>query len=631
MIGLPSLLLLPVLLAGADAAVSFRYTSPIQAPQGWVVIELPDEVLDACRPGLPDLRVIDAHGAEVPFAVDPPSIELPRRLPARDLESVAGSHTFALFDRGADPGWADRMELEIAGASFLKPVTVEASDDRSTWAQIARGSVFRTGAVSSLSVHFAPNDRRWWRVKLDDRNSSAVRFEAVNVREPSRRQASRELALELRKDPGEGLEATTWIATLPAANLAADAVRLEAEDAAYHRRVRVYERVLMRDEVDRVLIGEGSILRSRQVEDSIRIRPPSSRVLEIEVERAAGAELQVKGAKVVLEPRRLVFHAGADATPHLAYGSPAAERPGYDLDSALRHGLPGEPQRGTVGPRTDTGASPAALEQPVRGGTVAASTWERRQEINLPTAGTVAWLDLDLPSHELPSVRIVDADGRQVPYIVESMPRARSRTVGFKARQEGAQTIVSVGSIRALPPVSSVVLSASSPPYFQRSVSVIETIEDRRGPVQRRVLGSATWVKAPEEPFSPLTIPVEVPSTDAIEVVVDNADSAPLEVASFAVGWTVRRINFPYEAGEKLALLSGNPGAGSPRYDLVMVAGRLLSSPARPASLQPAAARAPAAGVPKWFWGFVVAAAVLVVLALARTLRSEPASKNDGD
>lgn len=625
MIGIPSLLLLPVLLVGADAAASFRYTSPIQAPPGWVVIELPDEVLDACRPGLPDLRVIDRSGAELPFVIDAPSLETPRRLPARDVESVAGSHTSALFDRGENPGWADRIELEIAGGSLLKPVTIEASEDRNNWAQIARGSVFRAGAASSFSLHFAPNDRRWWRVRLDDRNSAAVRLEAVTLREPSRRAAPRELALELRRDPGEGQEATTWMATLPAANLSASAVRIEAGDAAYHRRVRVYERVLIRDEVDRVLIGEGSILRSRQVEDSIRVRPPSSRVIEIEVERSAGAELQVKGARVVIEPRRLVFHAGPDTSPQLAYGSPAAQQPGYDLASALRHGLPGELQKGTVGPRTDTGAAPPALEPPVRGGLIDASRWQRRQELILPSSGTVAWLDLEAAPHELPSVRIVDSDGRQVPYVVESAPRARARSAAFQARQDGTQSFLSVGSIRSLPSVSSIVLTASSPPYFHRRVSVIETIEDRRGPMQRHLLGSAEWVKAPDEPFSPLSIAIDTPTSDKLEIVIDNADSAPLELSSVAVGWTVRRLNFLYEPGEKLALLSGNPSAGSPRYDLVMVAGRLLSSPAQPASLQPAPPRAAPGGVPKWFWGFVVAAAVLVALALARTLRSEPA------
>lgn len=524
MIGFPALLLLPALLAGADASTAFRYGNPIQAPRGWVALELPGEVLDACRPGLPDLRIIDAHGVEIPYAIDPPSTDMPRRLPPRELDA------------------------------------------------------------------------------------------------------------ELRKDPGERLEATTWIATLPSANLAASAVRIEAADAAYHRRVRVYERVFLRDEADRVLLGEGSILRSRQVEDTIRIRPPTGRVLEIEVERAAGAELQVKGVKVVVEPRRLVFHTEQDANLRLAYGSAAARQPGYDLDSALRHGMPGELRTATVGPRTDSGATPPAIDSAVRGGVLDAARWERRQQLTLPASGTVAWLDLDLPAQEFPSVRIVDDGGRQVPYVVESTPRARSRAVVFQSRREGTQTTLTVGGIRSLPPLSSVVLTASAPPYFQRRVSVLETVEDRRGPTQNRLLGSASWVKAPEEPFSPLELPISAPSADTIEIVVDNGDSAPVEVSSVAAGWTVRRINFLFEAGDRLTLLSGNPSAGTPRYDLVMVAGRLLSSPALPASLQPAVPRTAAAGgVPRWFWGFVVAAAVLVVIALVRTLKSEPGEAKGGN
>ncbi len=118
--------------------------------------------------------------------------------------------------------------------------------------------------------------------------------------------------------------------------------------------------------------------------------------------------------------------------------------------------------------------------------------------------------------------------------------------------------------------------------------------------------------------------PVSAPEQDAIEVEIDNGDNAPLVVTSAAVIWEVRRLDFVFEPNDRLALVRGNAGLGSPRYDLALVAGRVLSSPAGAATLGKVAERSAAPPkVPGWFWGFVVAAAALVVVALARTLRAD--------
>ena len=36
---------------------AFRFSRPIEGASGWTRLDLPDDVLDACRPGLPDLRI----------------------------------------------------------------------------------------------------------------------------------------------------------------------------------------------------------------------------------------------------------------------------------------------------------------------------------------------------------------------------------------------------------------------------------------------------------------------------------------------------------------------------------------------------------------------------------------------
>ena len=71
-------------------------------------------------------------------------------------------------------------------------------------------------------------------------------------------------------------------------------------------------------------------------------------------------------------------------------------------------------------------------------------------------------------------------------------------------------------------------------------------------------------------------------------------------------------------------LLSGNTSVGAPRFDLALIAEKVLSSPAEAAELgapqeQVAAPRT----TPQWFWVFVLAAALVLALVLGRVLRQE--------
>ncbi|HEY6099500.1 MAG TPA: hypothetical protein VIW03_08725, partial [Anaeromyxobacter sp.] len=62
---------LSLLALGATASPDlFRFSRPVTAAPGWARLVLPDDVLDACRPGLPDLRLYDASGREVSWALE---------------------------------------------------------------------------------------------------------------------------------------------------------------------------------------------------------------------------------------------------------------------------------------------------------------------------------------------------------------------------------------------------------------------------------------------------------------------------------------------------------------------------------------------------------------------------------
>src|SRR5882724_7193928 len=153
------------------------------------------------------------------------------------LLAAAGSPEYR-FHRAieAAPGWVD-LEIAVAQERFIKPVVLEASPDRTTWSEIAKTSIFATGSgPATTRIRFAPNDRRYFRLHLDDRNGTSIRPTGVTLgRAPDRRERPM-LATELRPGADGGDDAfSTYTVGLPSANLPVTRVHIDTSDAAFAR------------------------------------------------------------------------------------------------------------------------------------------------------------------------------------------------------------------------------------------------------------------------------------------------------------------------------------------------------------------------------------------------------------
>jgi len=619
-------------LAGLAAAVlalasppeTFRWTRPVSAPAGWVRLELPDDVLDACRPGMPDLRVVSAGRGEIPYAFEERVAPEERPLAVENLESVENRETTGIVDRGDAPGFADGVTFEIAESDFLKPVRLEASDDRASWKEIARGSIFAAGEVRLRMLRFPPNDRRYLRFRFDDRNGAPVRPNALVVHETGGAAVGvAERPVDLHPLPSDEANLARYAAALPAANLGARALRFSASDGAFSRAVRVWERVFFRDEVRRRLLAEGRITRSPGAagELELPISAPSGRNLEIEIENGDSPPLRGLAVTALVRPRAILFLAPEAAALSLRYGSPDAPAPGYDLDRALagsdRSTVASAslrpPEGVTVSPR------PATPRLPLRD----ADHWTSRRPIRLPSSGDVAYLDFD-GTRDPGAVRIVDGENRQVPFVVEGGSHEHTEKVGWRAKDDGSRTILLIDDAPHADAADAIELEASAPEFFARDVRVEEEERDARGPTGVRTLGAARWERKPGEHPVPLRIAIARPvgPRPDLRVVIENGDNPALTIGDARLTTAAARIDFVFRPEDRLFLLSGNDSAASPSYDFALTADTILASPAAAAQLEPQAEGPHArTALARWFWVAIAVTAVALVFELSRTLR----------
>jgi hypothetical protein len=123
-----------------------------------------------------------------------------------------------------------------------------------------------------------------------------------------------------------------------------------------------------------------------------------------------------------------------------------------------------------------------------------------------------------------------------------------------------------------------------------------------------------------------------LPSLDATTVLVDvdDGDNSPLHLASARLLLPTRRLRFVRASGLEPVLAYGASGLAAPRYDLALLAPRILGatahevdpSPERTNAGGPADERADTADR-RIFWGVLATAIVVLLVVLARLVRMD--------
>ncbi len=274
-----------------------------------------------------------------------------------------------------------------------------------------------------------------------------------------------------------------------------------------------------------------------------------------------------------------------------------------------------------------------------RGAPVDPGKFHDRREIPVSPPGlTSLLLDAAVLSRSpgLADLRIADARGRQIPYLLERRNEPLSLSLPPLARRTKEGEPPSLSRYRVeLPypslPAARLVLGTTAR-VFEREVRLAEIPTAARRARRNREAGErtvaqATWRHAdPETPAPPMTL--ELPSSPAarFDLLVEEGDNSPLPLDPPYLLLPAYRLRFFYPAnGGPLTLLYGQPGLAPPRYDLSLLAPRLLGEAAHEIALHPEPRRGPEPDATvmerKIFWGALMGAVLVLLLVLGRLLR----------
>jgi Protein of unknown function (DUF3999) len=332
----------PALTTGLpDQWKNWRYSMTIEAGntavRQMVRVTLPMQaVVHSQSIALPDLRIIDDTGREVPFVVDISRAARTgtwRYVPTSEFGFVPGSYTQIVADKVSERELSDGLRINSDEANYFTFVEIAASDDDQTWRIVREEApIFkfeRDNLRGTQTVAFPATRARWLRVRVLD-PAKSFNIQSIEVVYNETKPAELEPWPLAFKHNSQSEAQQTWLeadATGPA--LPGSVVQLDAEQGEYHRPVRIST---SDDGQTWTEVGEGVIARSpTQSTNRIEFEEVGGRYWRIAVFNHNDPPVAGFDAKLLASPRHVAFRQEPGRSYRLIYGDSRAVAPQYDV------------------------------------------------------------------------------------------------------------------------------------------------------------------------------------------------------------------------------------------------------------------------------------------------------------
>ena len=646
--------------AAIAASPAFRYERDVRpAAPGPARLAADVDLLTGSRPvspsgegGLEDFRLFDRSGREVPYLVVSTASSAPRWIGgSTSAIPVTKSESGFELDLG-EVAAVDRLRVSGIRPPFLKRFRLEGSGDRVHWVVLAgEATMFDLPGESlkATEIGFAAGSFRFLRLTWDDRQSARVtapeRVSAMTLDGPAP-PPPRAIPVRYETRPSEPNRSRFRI-QLPGPGLPIVAFQISVRAGNLLRPAEITEARLSGDVIAPVRLGSATLRRTEiggvaASDMRIPVTAPQETQVELSIDDGDNPPPDIVEIRAELGPLPWIYFESPDGgVLEGRFGDPKLPAPKYDLESMRQYVASRKLVDASWGPRRDlvpAAAEPSAALLPDRGAVLEVAPSSVRREIGASPAGlTAVVLDAEVLAHagDVADVRIVDAEGRQVPYILEAC--AEPLSIDLAALESvpappGGSSRVSRYEARlpfATLPRARLVLTTTAR-VFERSVELLVRVPARpEEEASTRTLAQVSWRHADlDHAAAPLILDVPAGSGAKLELDVDEGDNGRLPLDRPRLMLPMYRLRFFRRGSEALRLVYGGSHDGPARYDIALLAPTLLGSPAHEVALGgapgPGATLTPEPSIDsRLFWGALIGATLLLLLIIVRLVRKQ--------
>ena len=361
------LAVIPALTQASTASWAFfAEISPVTGAPGTYEFVVPIQVMDKAQPDLADLRLHDAQGREIPYALRiRREIGEQREIPARlfNQASVGGRNSEVSVDVGEFLSEHNEIEIETAGKNFRRRVDLEGSDTGTEWRTLKTGALIfsiesQNRSVGSNRVSYPTSRFRYLRARVfaDELTDSSPPI-VITVKVVMALRAKGELTTWGVAVPGyqllrnEGAPASAWTIDL-GARVPCDRLAVEVNDESFSR---PFQLEAVDDPQNIRLVASGELTRRvGEAPHPLLIafdQEEQVRKLRLLVTDYSNQTLSISSITASAPARQLVFDLKESANQplRLFFGNPKATAPHYDFEKNLPARLSVVPVRSVAG------------------------------------------------------------------------------------------------------------------------------------------------------------------------------------------------------------------------------------------------------------------------------------------
>ncbi|MBM3882361.1 MAG: DUF3999 domain-containing protein [Verrucomicrobia bacterium] len=587
--------------AELPAAWRFSQLLAVEEP-GLIRLSLPVETLGAARAGLEDLRLFDDAGNELPYALERSQPPVRAFLLPRSFQVTLATNATVITIETGTGQLLDGLRLSTPARQFIKAVQVEGSVAGTVWQTLARGlPIFQQGdGARQLYLALPRGSWGWLRLTVEDQRSEAIPITGTELHPAAVEEPLDPVAIAVAERV-EVAGQTRLVARLPAAHLRLATVEVWTAEPLFTREITVLSRRVEDGVTTEKPLAQGTVYRlaveGHAVSSNATVRLESfveTRDLVVLVHNQDSPPLPNLELRATHRPVYLLFRAAQPGSYHLMVGHAQCAAPEYDLAAlgASLKAVPVSPLQ--PGPLTENpGYRPAPVLPAVAelAAPLDTAAWRFRKPVWIQRPG-VQRLDLDVEvlaraQRSLADLRLMRGTN-QAPYLLDRTSVLRRVPVRVRAEADPNRPSVSRWRLELAAgrlPIARLTARAGTA-LFERALTLWEEVPDDRGVKFRRTLGVASWVGTPDRSAEPLSLVLGVPpETDTLILETENGDNPALILSDFELSYPVTRLIFKCEAVTELHLYYGHAEVGSPRYDLGLMASRLLAAEKAVASL----------------------------------------------
>ena len=590
------------IVADAQTSLAFdpnewRNTQTVEVPaKGLVRVSVPATTLDAARPGLEDLRIVDSTGNQVPYLIERMLPDSESTIRPTEFRSTIENGATRLNLKTGTGAPISGVSLETPATQFMKAADVEGSNDGRTWSKLAGGdSLFQLpNGATKLRVSVPEGAWQFLRITVDELGSPPVPFTGAQLHKARTNAPAEAVAVTIKsRDESPGITRLTL--DLGAANLTLGSLRIESNEPVFTRPVTLAVPEVSDDGIRERNINDAVIYRVNvKGKNEAHLEIPlelqiQTRELLVLIRNEDSPPISIDAVRADRRLVRLTFFANQPGQYSLLSGNTQSVAPRYDLSALsgkLKNVAAIDVVPSALAPNPNYKPPELLATVTLSGAKIGVAKWKFRKLLPLTQNGVQqAELDPELQARSQPDqrdIRIVRGEF-QLPFILQRTSLSRPINLNAAAANNPKKPALSRWSVK-LPqpgmPITRLVCTSPSP-LFHRQMRVWEEVSDERGDKFSAELGSGTWDQTPNSPRRELVIELNArPQSDALFLETDNGDNPAIELRDFRGYYPVTRVvvKATPDPAQPVWLYYGNPDATAPRYDLTLVASELLKA-----------------------------------------------------